>query len=135
MICTIWLWFRNNITSWYNILNFVTNHSINKLTFLIQIFEFLTLCFSKSSSASCQSSASLKRRQVALDAECLHAATVAMCDVNAARILLETLVPEKQDIKNWEFSLKNAKLSTIWCFKQNVLFQLQAIYPLEIHKI
>ena len=70
----------------------------------MQILKSLTFCFYwvflRCSFASCQSSASLKRRQVALDAECLHAATVAMCDVNAARILLETLVPEKQNVKN-----------------------------------
>ena len=40
---------------------------------------------------------------------CMQAA-VAMCDVNAARILLETLGPEKQAMEFLDFWSKNAKL-------------------------
>ena len=40
---------------------------------------------------------------------CMQAA-VAMCDVNAARILLEALGPEKQAMEFLDFWSKNAKL-------------------------
>ena len=60
-------------------------------------------------------------------------ATVAMCDVNAARILLETLGPEKQATEFLDFWSKNAKLgypvgnSDVLCdiFIWSVLFTIR----------
>ena len=57
---------------------------------------------------------------------CMQAA-VAMCDVNAARILLEALGPEKQAMEFLDFWSKNAKLARVSHWRRKTSFILKCV--------